>query len=65
MDAFLSYERATTDFEDLIRQNYKEFHHGGRYYKGQGKVFAEDLRDNHAKAFVMHFERAEAGRQVS
>ena len=65
LDAFLSYERATTDFEDLIRQNYKEFHHGGRYYKGQGKVFAEDLRDNHAKAFVMHFERAEAGRQVS
>ena len=65
LDAFLSYERATTDFEDLIRQNYKEFHHGGRYYKGQGTVFAEDLRDNHAKAFVMHFERAEAGRQVS
>jgi hypothetical protein len=64
LDEFLSHERATTDFEDLIRQDYKEFHHGGRYYKGHGKLYAEHLRDNHGAAFIMHFERAEGGRQV-
>jgi hypothetical protein len=64
LDNFLSHERVSTDFEDLLRQDYKEFHHGGRYYKGQGKPYAEYLRDNHGAEFVMHFERAEGGRQV-
>ena len=43
----------------------QEFHHGGRYYKGKGKEFWEWLKDTYPSEFVMHFERAEGGRQVS
>ena len=34
---FCSHERVSMDFDQLLRQDYKEFHHSGRYYKGQGK----------------------------
>ena len=60
---FCSFERVTMAFDDLLRQDYKEFHHGCRYYKGQGKPYGEWLKDTYPKAFIMHFERAEGGRQ--
>ena len=63
LDAFSNYERMTTDFDAVLRADYKEFHHGGRYYKGKGKEFSEWLRDRYPNAFVMHLERAEGGRQ--
>lgn len=63
LETFSSYERMSTNFDQWLRADYKEFHHGGRYYKGQGKPYLEWLVDNHPSAFVMHIERAEGGRQ--
>ena len=63
LDNFWSHERVTLDFDQLLRQDYKEFHQGCRYYKGQGKPYGEWLVDTYPTAFVMHFERAEGGRQ--
>ena len=51
------------DFDQLLRQDCKEFHHSGRYYKGQGKPYAEWLKDEHPTDFLMRLERAEGGRQ--
>ena len=53
----------TTDFDQVLRADYKNFHHGCRYYKGHGKDFGEAMRDNHPTDFVMLYERAEGGRQ--
>ena len=53
----------STDFQDVLRAVYKEFHDGGRYYKGHGKEFAEWMRDNYPNVFFMHLERADGGRQ--
>ena len=47
----------------VLRACYKEFHHGGRYYKGKGKEFLEWLKEKHPKKFLMLFERADGGRQ--
>ena len=63
LETFAAYERMTTDFDAVLRADYKELHHGGRYHKGKGKEFAETMRDAHPKAFMMLFERAEGGRQ--
>ena len=63
LETFAAYERMTTDFDAVLRADYKELHHGGRYHKGKGKEFAEAMRDAHPKAFMMLFERAEGGRQ--
>ena len=63
LETFAGYERMSTDFDQMLRADYKEFHHGGRYYKGKGKEYAEFLRDKHSSAFVMLLERAEGGRQ--
>ena len=61
---FSTYERMTTDFDQVVRADYKEFHFGGRYYKGKGKEYQQWLRDTYPEAFVMRLERADAGRQV-
>ena len=61
LDTFAAYERMTTDFDAVLRADYKELHHGGRYHKGKGQEFAEAMRDAHLKAFMMQFERAEGG----
>ena len=63
LEAFSSWERLTTDFTQLLRATYKEFHHGCRYYKGKGREFTDWINKNHSTAFVIHFERAEGGRQ--
>ena len=57
------YERMTTDFDQMLRADYKEFHHGGRYYKGKGVPYGEWLCDTHPDAFIIKLERAEGGRQ--
>jgi hypothetical protein len=63
MDTFSSWERMTTDYTQLLRAAYKEFHHGSAYYKGKGREFWVWLEAQHPKDFIMHFERAEGGRQ--
>ena len=63
LDAFTSWERMTTNFDQLLRACYKEFHHGNRYYKGKGREFWVWLKQNYPAVFVMHLERAEGGRQ--
>ena len=44
---FGGWERMTTDFDQLLRAVYKEFHHGGQYYKGKGVEFMVWMRENH------------------
>ena len=61
--AFSSWDRMTTDFDQLLRACYKEFHHGNKYYKGKGREFWVWLKEHHPLAFVMHLERADGGRQ--
>ena len=63
LDEFSSWDRITTDFTQLLRAAYKEFHHGNAYYKGKGREFRVWLKENYPKAFTLHFERAEGGRQ--
>ena len=63
LDAFASWERMTTDFSQLLRAAEKEFHHHCAYYKGKGREYNYDLTTNHPTAFVIHFERADGGRQ--
>ena len=67
LDNFLSMfspqERMSTDFNDVLRAVYKEFHDGGRYYKGQGAEFMSWMREHHPEAFFLHLERADGGRQ--
>ena len=54
----------TTDYDQLLRAVYKEFHQGGRYYKGKSAEFSSWMLEHHPAAFYMHLERADGGRQV-
>ena len=63
LDAFTAWERMSTEYSQLLRAAYKEFHHGNAYYKGKGRQFWVWLRDTYPSAFACHFERAEGGRQ--
>jgi hypothetical protein len=65
LDAFSSWDRMTTDYTQLLRASYKELHEGNVYYKGKGREFWVWIEENYPKAFAVHFERAEGGRQVS
>lgn len=42
----------STDFAQLLRASFKEFHHSCRYYKGKGRTFQVWLRDTHPSAFT-------------
>ena len=53
-----------TDYSQLLPAVYKEFHEGGRYYKGKGAYFVSWMLENHPAAFYMHVERADSGRQA-
>lgn len=61
---FSSWERMTTEYDQLLRAVYKEFHHGGRYYKGKSADFASWMLEHHPETFYMHIERADGGRQA-
>ena len=63
LDKFSSWERITTDYSQLLRAAYKEFHQGNVYYKGKGREFWVWMEENHPTDFIVHFERAEGGRQ--
>ena len=63
LDSFSSWDRMTTDYTQLLRASYKELHHGNVYYKGKGREFWVWMEENYPKAFTIHLERAEAGRQ--
>lgn len=64
LETFSSWERMTTDYDQLLRATYKEFHQGCRYYKGKGKEYEHWLKENHPTDFILHLERADGGRQV-
>eukprot|EP00966_Prymnesium_polylepis_P021601 496634-Prymnesium_polylepis.1 len=53
----------STDFSQFLRAVYKEFHVGGRYYKGKGCEMLEWMVDEYPWVCYYHFERADAGRQ--
>jgi len=63
LELFSSWDRMTTEYTQLLRAAYKEFHHGNKYYKGKGRQFWAWLKDHYPTAFALHFERAEGGRQ--
>lgn len=65
LDTFASWERITTEFSQLLRASFKEFHHSCRYYKGNGRAYYVWLRETYPTSFAIHFERAEGGRQAS
>lgn len=65
LQQFSTWERMTTQYDQLLRAVYKEFHHGGRYYKGKGADFSSWMMEHHPNDFFMHIERADGGRQVS
>lgn len=64
LQQFASWERMSTQYDQLLRAVYKEFHSGGRYYKGKGADFSSWMLEHHPTAFFMHIERADGGRQV-
>lgn len=63
LEAFSSWERMSTDFDQLLRSTYKQFHHRNKYYKGKGREFWVWLKETYPLIFIMHLERAEGGRQ--
>lgn len=63
LDTFSAWERMSTDFSQLLRASFKEFHHSCRYYKGQGRSYTAWLQDTHPTSFAVHLERADGGRQ--
>lgn len=63
LDTFAGWERMSTDFSQLLRAAFKEFHHSCRYYKGHGRDFNVWLRETYPTAFAIHLERADGGRQ--
>ena len=63
LDAFSSWDRMTTDFTQLLRACYKEFHASNTYYKGKGREFWAWVRENYPKVFILAIVRAEGGRQ--
>lgn len=63
LDTFAAWERMNTNFDQLLRAAFKEFHHSCRYYKGQGRSFDVWLRETHPTGFCIHLERADGGRQ--
>lgn len=63
LDTFGAWERMSTDFSQLLRASFKEFHHSCRYYKGQGRSYSVWLRETHPTDFTIHLERADGGRQ--
>ena len=63
LDAFSAQERIGTSMSELLRSDYKEFHRGCRYYKGAGMDFWDYVLQNFPTAFLVPFERADAGRQ--
>lgn len=65
LQQFSAWERMSTQYDQLLRAVYKEFHCGGRYYKGKGADFASWMLEHHPNAFFMHIERADGGRQAS
>lgn len=64
LDTFASWERMSTDFSQLLRAAFKEFHHSCRYYKGQGRSFFVWLLEKYGAYFTIHLERADGGRQA-
>lgn len=64
LDTFAAWERMSTDYSQLLRATYKEFHQGCRYYKGKGRAYHAWLLQKHPQAFVIHIERADGGRQA-
>lgn len=64
LDTFSAWERMSTDFDQLLRASFKEFHHSCRYYKGQGRSYGVWLRDTYPTSFCLHLERADGGRQA-
>lgn len=66
LQTFSVWERMSTDFSQLLRASFKEFHHSCRYYnnyKGKGRSFSVWLRETYPKDFSLHLERADGGRQ--
>ena len=53
----------STDFGQLLRSVYKQFHDGGKYYHGKGREMMQWMIDTYPSACYFHFERAEGGRQ--
>ena len=51
---FAAHERMTTDFDHLLRADYKEFHPGGRYAKGHGKQYSVWLKVHRHPRLVSH-----------
>lgn len=64
LQQFAAWERMSTQYDQLLRAVYKEFHSGDRYYKGKGADFASWMLEHYPDAFFMHIERADGGRQV-
>lgn len=64
LQQFAAWERMSTHYDQLLRAVYKEFHSGGRYYKGRGADFSSWMLEHNPEAFFMHLERADGGRQV-
>lgn len=63
LETFACWERMSTEFSQLLRAAFKEFHHACRYYKGQGRSFSVWLRETYPEVFALHLERADGGRQ--
>ena len=63
LSEFTSFDRMSTDINDLIRAVFKELHAGGEYAKGKGREFWAWVEKHHPSAMVLPFECTNGSRQ--
>ena len=63
LDLFSSYEGIEVEGNGVIRQAFKQFHHGGEYCKGRGREFEVNRKKKQQSSLFIPFERAMGSRQ--
>ena len=63
LDLFSSFEGIEVEGNSVIRQAFKQFHHGGEYCKGRGREFEVNRKKKNQSSLFIPFERAVGSRQ--
>ena len=63
LELFSSFERIEVEGNAVIRQAFKQLHHGGEYCKGRGREFEVNRKKKRQDSLFIPFERAMGSRQ--
>ena len=63
LSEFSKYERIEVEGGSVIRQAFKQFHHGGEYALGRGREFEVNRKKKNQSSLFIPFQRAVGNRQ--